>query len=165
MYKVFKDISQLLSSHSISVSEFIQNALSQEALYHPFVQDILASWKVIHSSLMQHPQTCHDGSRWVERAAVETMKEEIESLVSEGAGWHFTAGHAEPFQLQELDLADMAQDINIDALTHILSQVGVGDPQVACADSGGNQAVVDVSEHVVLFYGDLETEEKIEASL
>ncbi|KAI0685844.1 hypothetical protein BC835DRAFT_1408708 [Cytidiella melzeri] len=47
---------------------------------------------------------------------------------------------------------------NISALTHILSQVGVGDPRVVHAD-------IDISEHVVLFYGDLGTGEKIEASL
>ncbi|KAI0686457.1 hypothetical protein BC835DRAFT_1408580 [Cytidiella melzeri] len=54
---------------------------------------------------------------------------------------------------------------NINAMIHILSQVGVGDPRVAHADSGGNQAAVNVSEHVVLFYGDLGTGEKIEASI
>ncbi|KAI0689731.1 hypothetical protein BC835DRAFT_1282304, partial [Cytidiella melzeri] len=41
---------------------------------------------------------------------------------------------------------------NISALTHILSQVGVGDPRVAH---------IDISKHVVLFYGDLGTGEKI----
>ncbi|KAI0695888.1 hypothetical protein BC835DRAFT_1414574 [Cytidiella melzeri] len=54
---------------------------------------------------------------------------------------------------------------NISAMTHILAQVGVGDPRVAHADSGGSQAVVDVTNHVVLFYGDLGTGEKIDASL
>ncbi|KAI0684536.1 hypothetical protein BC835DRAFT_1463823 [Cytidiella melzeri] len=54
---------------------------------------------------------------------------------------------------------------NISALTHILSQVGVGDPRVVHVDSGGNQADIDISEHVVLFYGDLGTGKKIEASL
>lgn len=55
---------------------------------------------------------------------------------------------------------------NIGAMTHILNQVGVGDPNAPRSDSGGgSRANVDLSEYVVLFYGDLGTGERIESAI
>lgn len=54
---------------------------------------------------------------------------------------------------------------NIRAINHMLSHVGVGDPQASLEDSGGSKASVSIANHVVLVYGDLGTGEKISSAI
>ncbi|KAI0684930.1 hypothetical protein BC835DRAFT_1421798 [Cytidiella melzeri] len=111
MYALFEEILHILSSHNTTISEMMKSALSLEASYHPLVRDLLASRADLLSALAQNSQTSHDVNRWIGGKAMEIIDEEISTLASDSAGWHFIAGHAEPYQLQEFDLADMAREM------------------------------------------------------
>ncbi|KAI0698468.1 hypothetical protein BC835DRAFT_1304794 [Cytidiella melzeri] len=111
MYTVFEEIQHILVSHQLNISHFILYALQQEASYHPLVQDLCAAWKEIVTAFSQHQEVCGAMRNWSRVETSEVVSEEIDQLASDEAGWHFLAGHAEPYQLQEFDLVDMAREM------------------------------------------------------
>lgn len=111
MYTVYEQVQNILYSHGLNIITFLLLILEQDASYHPIAHELLSGWRELLVALCRHRKVGQHVSNWVVDESARILDKEITDLAVTTTDWHFTAEHTEPYQLQEFDIADMANDM------------------------------------------------------
>lgn len=118
MDAIFDLIQEILYSHHLNVSTLLMSILYQDTSdkpCHPIVQEVLAGWKDFLTAFVHHRDVGDSVKAWLIDEAVSLIDEDVNNLAVNSTEWCFTAGHAELYQLQEFDIADMALEMRVQA--------------------------------------------------
>lgn len=107
---ILNAISRVLDTHGYTLSTLLLELLSMEAAEHKLVRDLLDNVQTILDAIIQHPGPAASSAthEWLSGAAQMLYLREVHELTDKDTGWHFSAGTVEPWQLEDLDLGDMA---------------------------------------------------------
>ena len=138
-------ILQTLESYQFNLSELLLSLL-QSPLHsdHPAHQHLSQDISKILSSLFLHPRYHEQTRLWVCKTSAELYAKRIGELSAKGNGWHFSAIHASPAQIQEFHIHDLAKDIHAqapeiwDLLGAMLTTNATQHSDLKCSPVGGD---------------------------
>ncbi|KAG2064074.1 hypothetical protein BDR04DRAFT_996511, partial [Suillus decipiens] len=95
-----------------SASQFIVSILqSQQYNGHHVVQDLLTCCDEIFNAFIHHPSHQAGALQCTNQVMRELYIQEIKSISSEEAGWHFGPSHATTDQVKDFDIEEMGIQI------------------------------------------------------
>ncbi|EIW58994.1 uncharacterized protein TRAVEDRAFT_48125 [Trametes versicolor FP-101664 SS1] len=109
---------QNVLSHLQSVNVTLSELLSFVVVHNQFnrpndilFQDLVANTRVIHAALYHNSATASSSLAWAQDITRAHHSGAVSQLTSVSHGWHFGAMQADPMQIQDFQLDDMADDL------------------------------------------------------
>ncbi|KAI0666193.1 hypothetical protein C8Q78DRAFT_1083139 [Trametes maxima] len=100
-----------LQASNVTLSELIKFVIVQNRSNNPgdtFFQDIMTNVQIILSALHLHPATKASAAAWARNLTLTEYSDDVRELTDTSHGWHFGAQQADPVQVRDFRLDDMA---------------------------------------------------------
>lgn len=111
-HALFDRIYHLLEEHQCSLGDLLAFPLTTRALrHHPVHQTFVTELPFILAAFNASPHYATIVTPWACRVAAEHLSSCMQNLTDVDSGWHFSAMHATPTQIQDFQFHRLAQGI------------------------------------------------------